>query len=323
MTRIRSFKLAGLLTAVLFIFVCTLPASAQQPSQSGSKGTAATPAATAPATGAQASGYVGSKICESCHEDIYNSWEKTPHWKTTLNTREGPSHQGCEACHGPGAAHVSSGGDVDKIYVFSKHTTKEITERCLACHVGGPQHMNTIKSIHTENGVSCISCHSIHHATTAEYLLAKPQPQLCYGCHVEKRAQFNMPFHHRVNEGLIQCTDCHNPHGTEGPKQVRTGPTQDAVCFKCHMDKQGPFVYEHAPVKVDGCTSCHVVHGGPNPHMLRLSNVNLLCLQCHTTSSFSAAPGAPSFHNQATFFQSCIQCHSQIHGSNYSPYFFQ
>ena len=62
-----------------------------------------------------------------------------------------------------------------------------------------------------------------------------------------------MPFHHRVNEGLVQCSDCHNVHGSELSKQVRMSSTQDAVCFKCHTDKQGPFVYEHAPVKVDGC----------------------------------------------------------------------
>ena len=110
-----------------------------------------------------------------------------------------------------------------------------------------------------------------------------------------------MPFHHRVEEGLINCSDCHNVHGSALPKQVRASATQDAVCFKCHTDKQGPFVYEHAPVKVDGCVSCHSVHGGPNAHMLKLSQVNLLCLQCHTTSSFSSAPGAPSFHNQGTF----------------------
>jgi len=325
MMHIRFSKLTGLLTAVLFVFACSLPASAQQRKSNDTEGSSAAPAAAAASAKApKVSSYVGSNVCKACHENEYNSWEKSPHWKTTLNTREGPSHQGCEACHGPGGAHVADGGDVSEIYVFSKHSTKEITERCLACHAGGPQHMNTIKSVHTENGVACTSCHSIHHAETAEYLLAKPQPQLCYQCHVGKRAQFNMPFHHRVNEGLIKCTDCHNPHGTEGPKQLRSASTQDAVCFKCHMDKQGPFVYEHAPIKVSGCTTCHLVHGGPNPHMLRYSNVNLLCLQCHTTSAFSSAPGAPSFHNQANpEFQSCIQCHSQIHGSNSSEFFFR
>ncbi len=172
--------------------------------------------------------------------------------------------------------------------------------------------MNAINSVHSQNDVSCISCHSPHHAKEAEFLLVKSQPELCYTCHLQQKAQFDMPFHHRVNEGLVQCSDCHNVHGTVGPKQVRTSSTQDAICFKCHTDKQGPFVFEHQPVKIDGCQSCHLAHGGPNPHMLKLSNVNLLCLQCHTTSSFSGAPGAPSFHNQASFFQSCVLCHSQF-----------
>src|ERR1700740_3167741 len=59
--------------------------------------------------------YVGTGTCKACHEDIYNGWEKTPHWKTTLDTRGGPSHQGCEGCHGPGGAHVAGGGDKTKI----------------------------------------------------------------------------------------------------------------------------------------------------------------------------------------------------------------
>jgi len=311
---------------VAFVF-CVFPAGARPQSKPDSNSKSAAAPATSPATASAAdsqdSGYVGAEVCQTCHEDIYKTWDKSPHWKTTLNTRSGPSHQGCEGCHGPGAAHVAAGGDPTKIVRFSTLSVKELDERCMTCHAGGPHHMNALNSVHAENGVSCISCHSIHHSTTAEYLLAKAQPTLCYGCHLAQRAQFNMPFHHRVNEGLIQCTDCHNVHGTEGPKQVRMASTQDAVCFKCHMDKQGPFVYEHAPVKVDGCTSCHMVHGSPNPHMLTVSNVNLLCLQCHTTSSFSPAAGAPSFHNQASFFQACTLCHSQIHGSNFSSFYFK
>ena len=267
--------------------------------------------------------YLGSETCKSCHEDIYNGWEKTPHWKTTLDTKGGPSHQGCEGCHGPGSAHVEGGGDVTKIFSFKDASTKEITDRCLTCHAGGSEHMNALNSEHTKNDVSCISCHSPHHAETRQYLLAKAQPELCYDCHLQQEPQFEMPFHHRVNEGLVQCSDCHNVHGSELSKQVRLASTQDAVCYKCHSDKQGPFVYEHAPVKVSGCVSCHNVHGGPNPHMLKVSNVNLLCLQCHTTSSFSSAPGAPSFHNQASFFQSCVLCHVAVHGSNFSPVLFK
>ncbi|MFZ0418203.1 MAG: hypothetical protein WAM04_08850, partial [Candidatus Sulfotelmatobacter sp.] len=43
-----------------------------------------------------ASAYVGAETCKTCHEEIYNAWAKTPHWKTTLNKE--PSHQGCEGC---------------------------------------------------------------------------------------------------------------------------------------------------------------------------------------------------------------------------------
>ena len=276
-----------------------------------------------PPNSAEPPEYVGAEVCKTCHEEIFSGWEKSPHWKTTLDTKAEPSHQGCESCHGPGSAHVAGGGDVTKIFIFKEHSIKEINARCMTCHAGGTQHMNAINSEHSKNGVSCVSCHSPHHAETKDFLLIKAQPELCYSCHLQQKAQFDMPFHHRVNEGLIQCSDCHNVHGTVRPKQVRTSSTQDVVCFTCHTEKQGPFVFEHQPVKVDGCQSCHLVHGGPNPHMLKLSNVNLLCLQCHTTSSFSGAPGAPSFHNQASLFQSCVLCHSQIHGSNFDPTFFK
>lgn len=300
-------------------FLAAAPIFAQT---AASPGTAAKSSATSSSQTAP-SNYAGSEACKACHADEYKAWDNSPHWKTTLNVKEGPSHQGCEACHGAAASHVADPTDTSKLLLFTKASAKNINARCLECHAGGTQHMNALNSIHSKNDVSCTSCHSIHHSETKEFLLAKTQPELCYSCHLAKKAEFEMPFHHRVNEGLIQCTDCHNPHGTEGPHQVRMASTQDAVCFKCHTDKQGPFVYEHAPVKVDGCTSCHVVHGGPNAHMLKLSNVNLLCLQCHTTSGFSSAPGAPSFHNQATLFQACTSCHIAIHGSNFSSTFFK
>src|SRR5206468_2372300 len=76
---------------------------------------------------------------------------------------------------------------------------------------------NIRRSEHTLHDIACTNCHSNHHPATPKNLLAKNQAELCYGCHADVRAQFSMPFKHRVNEGLIQCTDCHNPHGTFAP----------------------------------------------------------------------------------------------------------
>jgi DmsE family decaheme c-type cytochrome len=268
-------------------------------------------------------GYVGSETCKACHEDNYHSFEKTPHWKTTLDTRRGPKFQGCEACHGPGEAHVEGGGDKSKIFVFKGAPAKEITDRCLSCHQYGEEHSNFQRSTHNTNGVTCTDCHSPHHAKQAQFLLVNSQPALCYSCHLDKKSDFGKPFHHRVNEGLVQCTDCHNQHGGFLTKQLRSTVAQDIVCVNCHTDKAGPFVFEHEAVKIEGCLGCHVPHGSPNPRMLVRSQVNTMCLECHTLTLDSAVPSAPSFHNQAQKYQACTLCHTQVHGSNANKFFFQ
>src|ERR1700678_3514650 len=196
------------------------PPSVDAPAPSAQDKTVATAPATSP------SEYVGAQVCKTCHEDIYNNWEKSPHWKTTLDTKGGASHQGCEGGHGPGSPEVAGGGEKTKIFIFSEHSSKEINAQCLTCHAGGTQHMNAINSEHSKNNVSCTSCHSPHHPETKEFLLIQAQPALCYSCHLDKKAQFAMPFHHRVDEGLIQCSDCHNVHGTVSPKQVRSSSAQ-------------------------------------------------------------------------------------------------
>ena len=265
--------------------------------------------------------YVGSEPCKTCHEDIHTNFEKSPHWKTNLDKHGGPSKQGCEGCHGPAGNHVNDPGDPKTIFSFKTATPKQVNERCLGCHASGKDHANFSRSAHSENNLSCLSCHASHHSTTDHLLLVKAQPELCYGCHLNKKAQFNMPFHHRVEEGLVQCSDCHNPHGGFIGKQLRSAAARDSVCFTCHVDKQGPFVFEHQPVKTEGCESCHSPHGSPNPHLLKTSNLNVFCLKCHTGSTFSNASGTPDFHNQAGPYQACTICHVAIHGSNFDRHF--
>jgi DmsE family decaheme c-type cytochrome len=264
--------------------------------------------------------YVGADTCKTCHEEIYNRWEKTPHWKTTLNKQGGNSKQGCEGCHGPGAEHVAGGGDKSKIFMFEGRSRQETSARCLSCHGEAHAQSHFAESAHAGGDVGCLDCHSPHHAQETQHLLVQKQPQLCYGCHTSAKADFAKPFHHRVNEGLVQCNDCHNPHGTGTVRQLQALPSGDAVCYKCHVDKQGPFVYEHVPVKTEGCSSCHTPHGSTNPRLLKVSLVNMLCLQCH---SFPIQGPIGPVHNQSAKYQACTMCHAQIHGSNFSNVFFK
>jgi hypothetical protein len=98
--------------SVLVPFFLVILAIGQSTSQS-SKG-APSPAAHAPAApSSDPSKYVGAETCKTCHEEIYDGWEKSPHWKTTLNKEASPSKL-CLQCHtfptqGPaGPAHNQS-----------------------------------------------------------------------------------------------------------------------------------------------------------------------------------------------------------------------
>jgi DmsE family decaheme c-type cytochrome len=267
--------------------------------------------------------FVGSETCETCHAEVAKKFTTNPHSRLAL------MHDGkgatCESCHGPGKAHVESGGDVTKIFRITKASAKEIDETCLGCHAGA--HPNFERSAHGEAGLSCASCHSVHSFATEVNLLKVSQPKLCYTCHTDVKPAFAQPFHHKVDEGLMKCSDCHDPHGTFQGKLLKSTADQNAVCAKCHTETGGPFAFEHPPVKTEGCTSCHSPHGSPNPRMLNVGNVNTLCLQCHSETNMSALPHAVSpsgpVHNQAAQYVACTNCHTQIHGSNASSVFFK
>lgn len=288
----------------------------------GAPGPGAKPAATEAkaAQVAPAADFVGSETCATCHEDAVKNFAGNPHTKLAL--KHGENGATCEGCHGPGRAHVEGGGDKTKIFNFKTATTKQATEKCLTCHAG--KHANFEQSAHGEGNVGCLGCHSVHAPKASEHLLKLEPTKLCMSCHTDVKAQFGQPFHHKVEEGLVKCSDCHDPHGTFQAKLLRTTPDQNAVCVKCHTEKAGPFVYEHPAVKIEGCSSCHTPHGSPNPRLLTVSNMNTLCLQCHSATNPNAFPNASSpvgpIHNQAAQYVACTTCHSQIHGSNASAF---
>jgi DmsE family decaheme c-type cytochrome len=271
---------------------------------------------------AASSEFVGADTCATCHAEAASKFADNPHHK--LAEAHGKTGVTCESCHGAGRAHAESGGDKSKIFNPANGSAKEVDAKCLGCHEG--KHANFERSAHGEANISCVGCHSIHAGSeepqAREHLLKVAQPSLCYQCHTDIKPQFGMPFHHKVDEGLMTCSDCHDPHGTFEKKNLKSSTQQDAVCTKCHTETAGPWVYEHNVVKTEGCTACHFPHGGPNPRLLNRGNVNTICLQCHSPSTNFTTAGIPTFHNQNAQYQACTICHTSIHGSNTSSIFF-
>ena len=286
-----------------------------------------------------AADYVGSNVCRTCHPNVFTPFFRNPHYKSIASGKEKPENTGCESCHGPGQDHVKAGGGKATIPVaFSGLAPEKVLDACLRCHSQTVSRANIRRSEHTQRDIVCTNCHSIHSSPAPKFLLVKQQQsEVCYGCHASVRAQFSMPFKHRVNEGFMQCTDCHNPHGSFAatwnmsarPRMVDQAGGNEEPCLKCHIDKRGPFVYEHAAVRVDGCETCHSPHGSTNARLLKRPVTFTLCLECHNGfANFGRrldGPQNPSAsHNLADpRYQNCTTCHVRIHGSNGSQLFFR
>ncbi len=274
------------------------------------------PAAAPAQAAAPAATFVGVDTCAACHVEVVKGFANNPHTKMVL--MHGDKGVTCENCHGAGSEHVAGGGDPTKIFNPAKAPAKDVDAKCLSCHAG--THPNFDRSPHAKAGVSCVSCHSVHGKQDAEHLLKASEPTLCYQCHTDVKASFNLPFHHPVNEGVVKCTDCHNVHGAFQPNNLTNTADQSLICVKCHMDKRGPFVFEHMPVKAEGCMGCHSTppHGSVNPRMLAMPNINVLCNQCHSQVSGDTVHGMSAGSTDSV---PCTSCHTYIHGSNMNAVF--
>lgn len=280
---------------------------------------------------ARPGGFVGNSVCRTCHPDVWQSFFRNPHYKSIASDDQPPDKTGCEGCHGPAQRHIEAqGGKTTIPHAFSLMNTRQTLDRCLSCHAKNFTRSDIRRSSHSQSEVGCTGCHSVHKSPTPKFLLAKQQTNLCYQCHTNVRSQFSMPSRHKVNEGFMNCTDCHNPHGTPAttwrmglrPRMVSQALGNEEACLKCHSDKRGPFAFEHPAVRVDGCETCHFPHGSPNPKLFRRAATFTVCLECHNGAgqfgrqADGVTQQSPSHDMRSPRYQNCTTCHFRIHGSN-------
>jgi DmsE family decaheme c-type cytochrome len=297
----------------------------------------------------------GDAVCTRCHDET-ESYPVLAIGKTQHGTVADSKAPTCTSCHGESTSHVqnlkkegqserpkpdrSFAGQlvavpaddrVDRYFgQAGKRTSTPVEDRnsaCLSCHQKDSRRSHWDGSAHQSRDVACTSCHQIH--TTHDKVRDKrTQPEVCFACHKEQRAQINRVSHHPIPEGKMGCTDCHNGHGSVGPKLMKRDSVNE-TCYTCHMEKRGPFVHTHEPVAED-CSNCHNPHGTTAESLLK-ARPPFLCHQCHTphganipalAGQIGPVPLRPTTGSSGksniniTQGRGCVNCHTQVHGTN-------
>lgn len=292
------------------------------------------------ATGAAAAALRKDAVCIECHDESESvpilSMYQTPH-----GVRGDARAPTCQACHGESDAHVkgNAAGSGQKErpvpdVVFAKTRSGKASaadaqsSQCLSCHESGKR-THWSGSAHEARDVPCASCHAVHKRSDP-VMSKRDQAETCYACHKTERAQSHRVSTHPIAAGKVACSDCHNPHGSTGPKLLAKASVND-LCYTCHAEKRGPFLWEHASAN-DDCTNCHTPHGSTTTPLLKV-RPPFLCESCHFDTrhpsnmySASSLPGRsvaninPTNRNNPPVqlaYRGCLNCHSQVHGSNH------
>lgn len=270
----------------------------------------------------------GDAKCTSCHDEG-DSPEVLAMGKTRHGTTADSRAPTCTSCHGESTAHdkEATGGAKNPAkpdVTFGRKSSSSSDQKnhaCLTCHQKDAKRTHWEGSTHQSRDVACSSCHQMHTARD-KVRDKRTQPEVCFTCHKEQRAQVNRPSHHPIMEGKVACSDCHNSHGSVGPKLMKRDSVNE-TCYTCHMEKRGPFVRPHEPVNED-CGNCHNPHGTTAENLLKF-RPPFLCNECHSPHG----PQLPQLAGQGpaptavgksgvnyTQGRGCANCHTQVHGSN-------
>ena len=241
-----------------------------------------------------------NSMCADCHSTEvrknYNPIDKT------YDTTFAEVNVGCEACHGPGKAHVNrmNAGEAHVAFDLDMNgsdSSKTLVDKCGRCHSRRQQ-----LTSHFEHDGKSLLDHYLPEALTGNDLYHSDgqikEEVFVYGSYLQSKM---------YHQG-ISCNDCHNVHST---KILKTG---NDLCTTCHESKTYDVVshHHHTPkngIRVESsesrtgtgnlCVDCHMpgeIYMGIDfrrDHSLRIPRPDLsvkyqtpnACNDCHSDQS--------------------------------------
>ncbi len=255
----------------------------------GVKGDPRTPAA----TGKSITGDPADAMCGTCHGDLteHNKKPRTPGLVPVTFGKKSPAapqNEACLNCHQAGARIHWQGSKHEQTKQSCSschrvHATKDpvlIAETqasvCFDCHQDRRAAIHRVSTHPTKTGFfACSSCHASHGSSTRASLQKDSVNETCYTCH----AQLRGPFLWEHRSAQDDCTNCHDPHGTNNTPMLKT--RMPFLCQQCHNTGHSAGLFagnDVIPGAANGrriigssCTNCHMkVHGTNHPSGARL-----------------------------------------------------
>ncbi|MGD9160357.1 MAG: cytochrome c3 family protein [Desulfobacteraceae bacterium] len=261
----------------------------------------------------ESNGYTGSGTCQACHEEVYKTWKSSKHaveFKTdqedlracnichstglsSANQTPLEKNVGCEACHGPGEKHVSSGGAPDKI------VSVKSADVCGRCHNGNRSDDITGIRVYKPGmklaDIKGLNLIPVSPDKTPPFL-KDVHPSLTYNMWLAsghaKMPDRDIEINDKKWEGPVVCAACHNPHYSENTAQLVMNPKE--LCKSCHF--QGAVLKGFGAKGIEEtrslhtaapCVSCHMTEKNHLMKMFRPDDPNLSedrldsCSDCH------------------------------------------
>lgn len=263
----------------------------------------------------------GNEACAKCHGDVVELTAGSVHAKVS-------DEAGCERCHGPGSAHIASGGRSRFIVNPVRATPEAASAGCLECHGDKPDHAKDWKGgLLEKNGLSCLTCHQAHGPKKGQGTplgvgelpageAVNIGSKTCAICHQKAHPDLAKSHHAGLmkDEKAAGCESCHGP----GSKHVATGGekgtivsmdsgAQVALCFRCHGIETKLIRWkrsEHAKAGLD-CLSCHDPLAPVGKSSRKQDPES--CYVCH--QSVRAQMRLPNAHPVEKGAMKCGSCH--------------
>lgn len=157
---------------------------------------------------------------------------------------------GCEACHGPGRLHATT-GDKTKIVNPANLSFELQGALCGRCHIRGQDASGVAYPVGFEIGQPLPESFTPVSADDPSYFWPDGSSKMNY----QQYLDWQQSKHYQ--SGQAGCTSCHEAHGTSHVADIRS--PEDDLCTGCHTDHAD--VAAHTPYMEAfprSCVSCHM-----------------------------------------------------------------